>query len=74
MRLAIEQIPHTEQIVLAGDHTAWSRLEALTLKERTYEHQAITFVRFQTSNIGTRLQFDSLGATDRRELGITVIT
>lgn len=40
MRLAIEQIPHTEQIVLAGDHTAWSRLEAVTLKERTYEHQA----------------------------------
>uniref|UniRef100_UPI0039C70839 transposase n=1 Tax=Scytonema sp. PCC 10023 TaxID=1680591 RepID=UPI0039C70839 len=23
-----------------GDHTAWSRLEAVTLKERTYEHQA----------------------------------
>jgi hypothetical protein len=42
----IEQIPHTEQIVLAGDHTAMPRLEAVTLKERTYEHQAITFVRF----------------------------
>ena len=27
-------------MVLAGDHTAWSRLEAVTLRERTYEHQA----------------------------------
>jgi len=40
MRLFIEQIPQTKQIVLAGDHTAWSRLEAVTLKDRTYEHQA----------------------------------
>ena len=40
MRLYIEQLPQTEQIVLAGDHTAWPRLEARTLKERTYEHQA----------------------------------
>jgi len=40
MRLYIEQLPQTEQIVLAGDHTALPRLEARTLKERTYEHQA----------------------------------
>jgi hypothetical protein len=40
MRLYIKQLPQTEQIVLAGDHTAWPRLEAPTLKERTYEHQA----------------------------------
>ncbi|AFY89394.1 NF041680 family putative transposase [Chroococcidiopsis thermalis] len=40
MESYIKQIPHTQQIVLAGDHTAWSRLEAFTLKERTYEHQA----------------------------------
>ncbi len=40
MRLYIKQLPQTEQIVLAGDHTAWPRLEAVTLKERTYEHQA----------------------------------
>lgn len=42
IRSYIEQIPHTERIVLAGDHTAWPRLEAITLKERTYEHHAIT--------------------------------
>jgi hypothetical protein len=40
MRLYVKQLPQTEQIILAGDHTAWSRLEAVTLKERTYEHQA----------------------------------
>lgn len=40
MRLYIKQVSQTEQIVLAGDHTAWSRPEAVTLKERTYEHQA----------------------------------
>ena len=40
MELYTKQIPHTQQIVLAGDHTAWPRLEAFTLKERTYEHQA----------------------------------
>ena len=40
MQLYIKQLPQTEQIVLAGDHTAWPRLDARTLKERTYEHQA----------------------------------
>lgn len=55
MRLYIKQLPLTEQIVLAGDHTAWSRLEARTLRERTYEHQAITFVRSKTRHIGARL-------------------
>ena len=40
MWLYIKQLPQTEQIVLAGDHTAWRRLEARTLRERTYEHQA----------------------------------
>ena len=32
MRLYIEQLPQTEQIVLAGDHTAWPRVDARTLK------------------------------------------
>lgn len=40
IQLYIKQLPQTEQLVLAGDHTAWSRLEARTLRERTYEHQA----------------------------------
>jgi len=40
MQLYIKQLPQTEQIVKACDHTAWSRLDARTLKERTFEHQA----------------------------------
>jgi len=38
MKLYIKQIEQEEQIILAGDHTAWSRPNARTLKERTYEH------------------------------------
>jgi hypothetical protein len=40
MGVYLEQMPQDEPIVLAGDHTAWSRLQAETLRERTYEHQA----------------------------------
>ena len=40
MHLYVAQLPQTEQLVLAGDHTAWSRPDARTLKDRTYEHQA----------------------------------
>lgn len=39
MKLYIKQLTQTEKIVLAGDHTAWARLNAPTLKDRTYEHQ-----------------------------------
>lgn len=53
--LASPRTRQTEQIVLAGDHTARPCLEAETLREHTYKHQAITFVRFKTSNFGTRL-------------------
>jgi hypothetical protein len=38
MKLYIAQIPPSEPIVLAGDHTSWSRPYAKTLQERTYEH------------------------------------
>jgi hypothetical protein len=38
MQLYIKQISTSERIVIAGDHTAWSRPEAITLQERTYEH------------------------------------
>jgi hypothetical protein len=42
MRLYIQQItsPACQQMVLAGDHTPWSRPDAKRLPERTYEHQA----------------------------------
>jgi hypothetical protein len=40
MQLYIKQIPTEERIILAGDRTAWPRLYADTLKDRTYEHGA----------------------------------
>jgi hypothetical protein len=40
MGLYIEHLPPEKPIVFAGDHTAWTRLQAQTLRERTYEHQA----------------------------------
>ncbi len=39
MQLYIEQVGSEERPLLAGDHTAWSRPEAVTLKDRTIEHQ-----------------------------------
>jgi hypothetical protein len=38
MKLYIAQIKPSEPIVLAGDYTSWSRPDAKTLQERTYEH------------------------------------
>lgn len=39
MQLYVEHLPNSERVILAGDHTAWPRLWANTLQERTYEHQ-----------------------------------
>ncbi|MEG4818374.1 hypothetical protein [Microcoleus sp. K5-D4] len=39
MREYLSHIPDSAVVVLAGDHTAWSRPYAKTLQERTYEHQ-----------------------------------
>lgn len=47
-----EQIETDQQIVLAGDHTAWSRLQAPTLRERTYEHQATPMSGAQPVTLG----------------------
>lgn len=40
MKLCINKIPDIQdkRIILAGDHTPWSRLYAATLKDRTYQH------------------------------------
>jgi len=39
MKECIKYLPPSGVVVVAGDHTAWSRLDAVTLQERTYEHQ-----------------------------------
>ncbi len=38
MRLYIQQMPTQGRIILAGDHTAWARPNAVTLQDRTIEH------------------------------------
>ena len=38
MELYIKQILTQGRVLLAGDHTAWSCPDAVTLKERTIEH------------------------------------
>lgn len=40
MKLYIQQIPSQGRIVLGGDHTAWSRPNAVTLQDRTFEHHS----------------------------------
>ncbi|MBW4489491.1 MAG: transposase [Trichocoleus desertorum ATA4-8-CV12] len=40
LKLYAQHLPQPSRLVLAGDHTAWSRLYARTLRDRTYEHQA----------------------------------
>ncbi len=42
MKLYIEQMPSSVRPILAGDHTILPRPEAVTLQERTIEHQATT--------------------------------
>lgn len=39
LRLYVAQIPSSPRPLLAGDHTAWARLSARTLRDRTVEHQ-----------------------------------
>jgi hypothetical protein len=39
LRLYAAQIPSCSRPLLAGDHTAWPRLAAETLRDRTVEHQ-----------------------------------
>lgn len=40
MKRYIQEMPSSEYILLAIDHTAWGRRGAKTLQDRTYEHQA----------------------------------
>lgn len=38
-RLYVAQLPTSERLILAGDHTAWARPKAYTLRDRTVQHQ-----------------------------------
>lgn len=42
MQLYIKQMPKQDRPLLAGDHTGWSRPDAVTLQERTIEHSIVS--------------------------------
>lgn len=52
MQLYIKQIPPEGRLLLAGDHTNWSRLDAVTLQERTYEHSGTSIAGNKPITIG----------------------
>ena len=39
LHLYLQQLTTNEPLLLVGDHTAWPRLEAETLAERSFQHQ-----------------------------------
>lgn len=52
MKLYIEQMPSESRPLLAGDHTAWPRSYAVTLKDRTIEHQPTQIVGNKPITVG----------------------
>jgi len=48
----LAQIPSAPRPVLAGDHTAWPRLSAYTLRERTVEHQPTRLPKAKPITLG----------------------
>jgi hypothetical protein len=62
MRLYIAQIPPLPRPLLAGDHTAWSRLSAPMLRDRTIEHHPTKVKGNKPITIGLRLWHVSLAS------------
>lgn len=52
MQLYIKQIPTVERPLLAGDHTNWSRPDAVKLEERTYEHSGTSITGNKPITVG----------------------
>ncbi|MEH2276388.1 MAG: hypothetical protein V7K40_16750 [Nostoc sp.] len=52
MQLYIKQMPTQGRPLLTGDHTAWSRPDAVTLQERTIEHSSVTVAGNKSISIG----------------------
>ncbi|MFN6488108.1 MULTISPECIES: NF041680 family putative transposase [unclassified Nostoc] len=52
MQLYIKQMPTHGRPLLAGDHTAWSRPDAVTLQERTIEHSSVTVAGNKPITVG----------------------
>lgn len=71
MKLYIKQIPTQKRVLLAGDHTAWSRPDAVTLKERTIEHSTTAIAGNKPITIGQGYSTIAWIPEDSPKLGIT---
>ena len=60
MRLYIEQTPKDVRPLIAGDHTVWPHKEAVTLQERTIQHQATAGERESPNYDWSGLQYTCL--------------
>lgn len=52
LKLALESWPPTDRPVLVGDHTAWTRAQARTRRDRTFEHQPVVIKGQKPITIG----------------------
>lgn len=50
--LYVAQINSSEQLILAGDHTAWPHIGNITLAERSYQHQSKAIAQGRPVTIG----------------------
>ena len=73
MRLYSQKIPKQRRIIVAGDHTTWSRPDAPTLRERTYEHYNQGGLLWSSHHTWIRIQYHRLDTRNWRQLGITTL-
>jgi hypothetical protein len=62
-----QQVPATEHVLVAIDHTAWGRPDAKTLKDRTHEYHS-------GRDYWTGVQYHCVDTRSTRKLGITPTT
>ena len=74
LRLYAAQIAPLPRVLLAGDHTAWPRLSARTLRDRTVEHQPTKVVGNRPITVGQGYgTLVWLPPRDRNQLGLTLL-
>lgn len=52
LKLQVESLPPSDRPLLVGDHTAWTRAQARTLRDRTFEHQPVVIKGQKPITIG----------------------
>lgn len=65
LKLEVEYLPPAERQLLVGDHTAWARVQARTLKDRTFEHQPTLIKGQKPITIGHG--YSTLGVVPEKE-------